>query len=423
MRSFDDECPVAHVLAERVRANRATLTQRWLERIAARRAIDRDAVFPNEDVFGQVAMLMDGIADFLADPARDITSGVPIVAKARELGALRHHQGFDAEEILKEYEILGGILFAFAVEELEKTGWTTEHVELLVCAQRLFRAIAVVQQSTMTHFLDLANERVREREQRLRTFNRSITHELKNRIGAVLGASDLLLTLDGLANADRTRFAKIVARNAREMQTTLESLLDLSRLDGDARQQRHVALSDAVSEVLRRMKDAASSGGVEVAAQGPLPNVQVNAAAVELALANYVSNAVKYADASKPRRWVRIEAEVRTEEGCDVILRVRDNGIGVPTAARPHLFERFFRADDGPTRRVEGTGLGLNIVRDTIEALGGRVWAEFPLEGGSVFVFAIPCRRVEDRQAKLAEKGAERSPSSVIPQALGTGKL
>ena len=412
MLSFDADCTMARVLAERVRADRATLTQRWLERIADGGARSPSAAIPNDAVLGHLSLLMDGIADHLVDPSRDTVEDVPVVAIARELGALRHQQGFSAEEILKEYEILGGVLFTFALDEVERSGWKPTHVELLVCAQRLFRAIATVQHATMTHFLDLANERVREREQRLRTFNRSITHELKNRIGAVLGASDLLLTIGNLDDAERSRFAGMVARNAREMQTTLESLLDLSRLEGDARRQRHVDLEVAVAEVLRRLRDTASSGNVKVSIAGTLPHVEVNAAAVELALTNYISNAVKYADPGKEQRWVRVEGEIVTEEGCDVVIRVSDNGIGVAPAARSHLFERFFRANDGrASRRVEGTGLGLNIVRETIEGMGGRVWAEFPRDG-SVFAFSIPCRREGDRTVATGTDAPQR-PSAV----------
>ena len=402
MQSFDDDCAVAHTLAERVRANRATLTQRWLERIADREAREPDSSLPDDAVFGQVSQLMDGIADFVVDPSRENTPDAPVGAIARELGALRHQQGFSAEKLLADYEILGGVLFAFVIELLDETDWRPTHVELLRCAQRLFRAVATVQQATMTHFLDLARDRVQEREQRLRTFNRSITHELKNRIGAVLGAADLLQTVNSLDAGERTRFVGMVARNAREMQATLENLLDLSRLEGDARRQRHVELAIAVSEVLRRLRDAASSGDVKVSIVGLLPHVDVNAAAVELALTNYVSNAVKYADPAKTQRWVHIDAEIRTEDGCDVVVRVSDNGIGVAPAARAHLFEQFFRARDTPVvKRVEGTGLGLNIVRETIEGMGGRVWAEFPREG-SVFAFSIPCRREGDRMTAPA---------------------
>src|SRR5689334_21785437 len=131
MRSFDDECPLAHLLAERVRANRATLTQRWLDRIAARSSIDRDTVFPTDVVLGHVSLLMDGIAAFVENPSIKMGPDVAIVAKARDLGALRHHRGFDANEILREYEMLGSVLFSFAVEEVESREWTGTNQELL----------------------------------------------------------------------------------------------------------------------------------------------------------------------------------------------------------------------------------------------------------------------------------------------------
>jgi signal transduction histidine kinase len=72
---------------------------------------------------------------------------------------------------------------------------------------------------------------------------------------------------------------------------------------------------------------------------------------------------------------------------------VIDNGLGVPIDKREHLFERFFRAHESVD--VEGTGLGLNIVREIAEAQGGRAWAEHP-DGGSVFCLALPLRRQKE---------------------------
>jgi signal transduction histidine kinase len=88
---------------------------------------------------------------------------------------------------------------------------------------------------------------------------------------------------------------------------------------------------------------------------------------------------------------------------------VRDNGLGVPLEAREHLFEQFFRAHH-ETVTAEGTGLGLNIVQETVASLGGRTWAEFPDEGGSVFAFALPSRRQEDAAA-AGTKGPAPFPS------------
>src|SRR6185436_2561736 len=85
-----------------------------------------------------------------------------------------------------------------------------------------------------------------------------------------------------------------------------------------------------------------------------------------------------------------------------LIVRVTDNGIGVPSDKRDKLFQRFFRAHETITD-AEGTGLGLSIVRDTVESLGGHAWAEFP-ESGSAFVFSLPYRRAElERRDEVTE--------------------
>jgi signal transduction histidine kinase len=123
---------------------------------------------------------------------------------------------------------------------------------------------------------------------------------------------------------------------------------------------------------------------------------------VELCLTNYVSNAIKYADPAKDERWVRVTGEMTlptpAREG-ELVVRVHDNGRGVPVEARPRLFEQFYRAHGDQVTHVEGTGLGLNIVQETVASLGGRTWAEFPDEGGSVFAFSLPSRRAEDAAA------------------------
>jgi signal transduction histidine kinase len=83
------------------------------------------------------------------------------------------------------------------------------------------------------------------------------------------------------------------------------------------------------------------------------------------------------------------------------VIRVCDNGLGVPADKRQKLFGEFFRAHDDTITDADGTGLGLSIVRETVESAGGRAWAEFPdgLEAGSIFAFALPSRREDDAAA------------------------
>ncbi|HEU4454683.1 MAG TPA: sensor histidine kinase [Longimicrobium sp.] len=402
-------CRLAGALAERMRESREDLTRRWLERIAARVEIDPNRVFPTDELLDHVPLLMDRIADYLQDPADEIAADAPVTGKAIELGELRWSQGFDAHQILKEYEILGGVLFAFLVRTVDEVDEECTRSELLACAQRLFRAVSVIQQVTTTHYLSLAAEKVREREERLRSFNRMVTHELKNRISSVLGAGQLLADEDIASDAgQRKRFAQMVVQNAEGMQAVLENLLELSRMDPGVRRQRNVLLPGVAGEVCRQLREMAQSRGVAVR-MVELPEVEVNAAAVELCLTNYVSNAIKYADPGKDERWVEVRGRLDGEEGaaaCELVITVEDNGLGVPEEMREQLFTRFFRAHGETVTGVEGTGLGLSIVRETLEAQGGRAWAEFDGGHGSRFLMALPCRRAADRESAAAGASA-----------------
>ena len=378
-----------------MRLARHELTRRWLDRIASRVDIEPNRVFPTNDLLDHVPLLIDGIADYIENPAAEIGVDMPVVAKAMELGELRHKQGFDAYEILKEYEFLGGIMFEFFIDTVQQIAEPCGNAELMACASRLYRAVTVMQQSTMTHFLILADKRVAEREERLRAFNRVVSHEIKNRIGAVLGASEVMTELRDMPTRKREELTEIVLRNARELRSTVENVLVLARSEEeDVRQHKNVKLPEAVREAVRQVREAGQRAGVDVRVLPDIPNIEVSAAVIELSVKNFLSNAIKYSDRSKPDRFVEIGgADATTSTGeHELVVRVRDNGIGVPSGKRDQLFERFFRAHEGRTE-IEGTGLGLSIVREVVEAQGGRAWAEYPQDGGTVFAIALPLRR------------------------------
>ena len=387
-------------MAARLRAARTELVSRWLDRIIARVSLAPNRVFPTDELLNHVPILVDGIADYLEHGETAVDGSVPLDAKAMELGELRHSQGFDAYEILKEHELLASVLYSFmrdVLPELEPA----PAVDVAFCWQRVAEVTEHIRQATMTHFLRISAEQVRLREERLRRFNRMVSHELKNRVGAIRGASGLLLE-PWLEPAQVAQFHRIVAQNAEGLQRVIENLVALSRIDRDARQQRNVLLPQAAAEVVRQLRDAAKINAVDVRLDPDIPAVEVDAAAAELCLANYVSNAIKYSDKGKPERWVTISGELvvsTTSRSGELLVRVRDNGLGVPPDARERLFEEFYRAHGETVTGVEGTGLGLSIVRETVESLGGRVWTEFPEEGGSVFGFSLPSRREEDAAA------------------------
>ncbi|MDB4886678.1 MAG: ATP-binding region ATPase domain protein [Gemmatimonadetes bacterium] len=402
MNASDVHPPLARLLAAELRGARTEVVRRWLDRIVARVTIEPSSVFPTEELLNHVPLLVDGIADYLEHADRAGDEAITVEGKAMELGALRHAQGFDAYQILKEHEILAGILYTFLREALDRIDpAVVEPRAVALCWQRVAESTERIRQSTMMHFLRISAEQVRLREERLRRFNRMVSHELKNRVGAIRGASTLLAE-PWLEPAQTAQFQRIISQNGEGLQRVLENLTALSRLEGESRQQRNVLLPQAAQEVVRQLRDAAKLGNVRVTIDDALPAVEVDAAAVELALTNFVSNAIKYTDKSKPDRWVKVSAELlvtTVERPGELIVRVEDNGLGVPEDARPRLFEQFFRAHGTTVTGVEGTGLGLSIVQETVTSLGGRAWAEFPATGGSVFLFSLPSRREEDAAA------------------------
>ena len=393
------DCPLAVTLAERLRGQRDALTGRWLTRIADRVALTPSRIFPSDDLIDHVPLLLLGIADYIEDPARPVLAETPVIAKAMELGALRHTQGFDEHQLLKEYEILGGILFQFLADAVGEIDTECTRAELIICAGRLFQAIAVIQQATTTQFLMLARAQIAEREDRLRTFNRALTHELRNRIGAAMGAAQIM-EMPEIDASERQRLNGVVLRNVESMRGVLDNLLVLTGVPVESRQQRHVHLPEAAQEAARQVRAAARARAVAIRIDPELPAVEVSAAAVELCLTNLLANAIKYSDPGAADRWVEVRGRLVVTDDVpeEVIVHVVDNGIGVPAEARARLFQRFFRAHEQTRPEIEGTGLGLSIIRDTVAGLGGRAWAEFP-EKGSVFAFSLPCRREADAAA------------------------
>jgi signal transduction histidine kinase len=385
-------CPLPVQFSSRIRAAKEDLVRRWLDRITDRVSIAPNRVFPSEQLLDHVPILIDGIAAYLEVPSEEISVDMPVIAKAMELGELRHGQGFDAYEILKEYEILGGILFNFLTEIVDQVEGDCSRVELLDCGHRLFRAIAIIQQVTAEQYLRIAGDRVNEREQRLRGFNRSVSHEVKNRIGTLKGAVEMLQ--EEFVKADpaaHLRFMTMLRENVNGLQTLVEDLSDLSRLDDETQLKRNIMLPDAIAESVRQLREMAGSRRVTVNIQSDIPRVEIPAAVVELCVSNYVANAIKYREPARAA-LVEISGHVLNEgtDQCEVVVEVRNNGIGVPVDKRDKLFTRYFRAH-AITSRVEGTGLGLSIVRNTVESIGGRAWADFSDPAWTAFCFSVPC--------------------------------
>jgi signal transduction histidine kinase len=332
--------------------------------------------------------LIRGIAACLGESRTSMVCTMELMERARQIGEVAEAKGISAEQVLNGSLILDELLWELAQEELAAGPDGEQCAPVVASCRRLHDAVMVVVRATTGAYLHRYRGRIRQDAERMRSFNRMVSHELKNPISAVQGAVALLVE-EGAAEdpAMRERYLAMVRRNTTRMVDLVDDLLTLStteRTDAVARQEP-IDLGELFIRIQDRLSDDAEEKGVQIE-HGPLPEVMADRASLELVLTNLISNAIRYSDPNKPARYVRVSANQDRADGW--IVLVEDNGFGIAPEAQPRVFERFFRA--AADRKISGTGLGLSIVQEVVERWGGRVWLESEEGAGSTFFLTIP---------------------------------
>lgn len=379
----------ASALGRHLRENREAIAKKWLDRIAQHIDLDNKDVFPGDQLLDHVPLLIEALSDYVEDPSRETLREEEVTSKAMELGEFRLSQGFGAAELLREYDDARSVLYEEFTDLLGRAAGAVGERQAVLSYHRLLSGLASIERATAYRFLELSRHEVVQNEQALRGFNRAVSHELKNRIGVIQNAWAMLRDSSGLQPDARARLETMLGSGIGGLGRVVDDLIQLSRTAGPRTgATRQVQLPDAVQEVFGLFAELAAVRNVELIASERLPDTQVPAALTELCLVNLVSNGIKYSDPAKERRYVEVSGYSTGDSG-ELVVEVRDNGIGVPEAFRSRLFDRFSRPDSGRGRN-EGTGLGLSIVRETVESLGGRAWASFDDPDETVFRIALP---------------------------------
>ena len=226
-----------------------------------------------------------------------------------------------------------------------------------------------------------------------RDFISNISHELRTPLAAVRAVVE---TLQAGAIEDSTVVYEFLDRAERELDTLtqmVEELLELSRIESGEVPLRltPTSISDLIIDSLDRLGPQAERKDIEIDVQitDRLPVISADAERMQRVMTNLLHNAIKFTPEGGS-----IQVAARLSDGArsqaEVIVSVRDSGVGIAADDLPRIFERFYKSDRARTRSRGGTGLGLAIARHLVEAHGGRIWAKSKEGKGSTFYFTLP---------------------------------
>jgi signal transduction histidine kinase len=381
-------------IAARVNEDRHALARRWLERLMVLVPVSPQDVFPTDALLDHIPNLIQEVSKFISADERDIAANTFVVAKARELGELRHEQHASVHQLLREYELLRSILETYVGEQAEKLGLDPHLREVLRCVRKINQAVTILTQTTVDTFVARYTATIEDHTRRLEGFNQMVSHELRQPLGALQTAVALLRQTEGDTDAAlRARLIGALERNVTRMIDligTITKMTSLAAADDARPGVQRVSVSTVAQEAARQLREMAGERQVDVIIARDLPSVTVDVGRLELLLSNLLSNAIKYSDPDKPSRFV--EVSLADADATTCTFDVRDNGLGMKPEDVHGIFTPFFRAHADRDRElhIEGLGLGLSIVRDCADAIGASIEVASAPGEGTTFTVTMP---------------------------------
>jgi signal transduction histidine kinase len=219
-----------------------------------------------------------------------------------------------------------------------------------------------------------------------------VSHELRSPLTAIKQFTTILLGgLAGTLNAEQREYQEIVLKNVEQLQSMIDDLLEVTRLETGKLtvDLESVSVADAVSDAVHTLQVTALAKGVTVSSDVPrdLPNAQADPTRLRQILINLLDNALKFTPTGGA---AGIHAGLSPQDSQFLLLEVSDTGCGVNPEMAERIFDRLYQASEYTQPSRKGMGLGLYICKELVTRQGGNIWVTSRLPKGSVFSFTLP---------------------------------
>jgi signal transduction histidine kinase len=271
--------------------------------------------------------------------------------------------------------------------------------------ERTFNTMAASLERTVAD-LEERNRTLVESEEVKSELVSNVSHELRTPLASVLGFSSLMLDRD-VSPEETKRYLEVIRAEARRLAALLNDLLDLQRVEQEALELRseEVDLNELLSNQVTLYSAQSDTHALKFHSSGEPLTVRGDRDRLAQVVGNLLSNAIKY---SPDGGVVEVTA---TTIGDEAWIWVRDEGLGIPGGHQEKIFTKFFRGDVGRELGISGTGLGLVLARQIVEAHGGQLGFESESGKGSTFWLQLPSSRSgDDRAPQLAATRNEAKP-------------
>jgi two-component system, NtrC family, sensor histidine kinase KinB len=231
---------------------------------------------------------------------------------------------------------------------------------------------------------------LKEVDQAKSHFVATVSHDLRAPLNSIAGFAAALKEV-GPLNPAQELFADRILHSSQRMTDLVNGLLDLASVSAGLDQTRKLCdLAEIVSQVIADLQGEALTKKIviKLTSADSLRPVYGHPTQLRQAISNLVDNAIKYSRVEQP-----VHIHLATEGG-NMLVRVKDSGVGIDPVDLPHIFEKFYRVKG--SSEASGIGLGLTLVRSIAEAHGGRAWGQSKKDIGSIFTLQLPAATVAD---------------------------